>query len=145
MRSMTCQGVAKLLTALLGLILFASAADAGAIVIANKGVGISSMDGATLEKIFLGTTKKLSTGEKVVLGTLKGGPTHEDFLKTYVSKSPAQFLSHWRKLCFSGKAGLPEAFETDADVVAFVAATDGAIAYVADGTPLEGVIQVAVN
>lgn len=145
MRSMVRHGMARVLTALLGLTLLATAGQAGVVVIANSGAGLSEVDAGTLEKIFLGTTKKLDSGQKVVLGTLKEGPAHEDFLKTYLSKSPAQFLSHWRKLCFSGKAKLPDAFESDADVVAFVAANDGAVGYVSEGTALDGVTQVTIN
>jgi ABC-type phosphate transport system substrate-binding protein len=66
---------------------------------------------------------------------LKSGATHEAFLKDYVGKSESALETYYRSLVFTGKGSMPKTVATDADVVAFVEKTKGAIGYVSAGAP----------
>jgi ABC-type phosphate transport system substrate-binding protein len=69
---------------------------------------------------------------------LKSGAVHEAFLKDYVGKSDSALETYYRSLVFTGKGSMPKAFATDAEVVAFVEKTKGAIGYVGAGTSTGG-------
>ena len=140
--------IRKILTTLVFCALTAAAAlpaHAGEVVIANADLGVTNIDGDTVKNVFLGKTTKLDNGKKVNFAILSGGPAHEAFLGTVVGKTPSQFLSYWRKLAFSGKGTMPQEFDSEEALVAYVAATPGAIGYVSEGTAVDGVTVVSVD
>jgi ABC-type phosphate transport system substrate-binding protein len=110
----------------------ASAADIK--VIANSSVGAASVSSDELKGVFLATKSSLSDGSHVEPVLLKSGPVHEAFLKDYVGKSDSALETYYRSLVFTGKGSMPKAFATDADVVAYVEKTKGAIGYVGTAT-----------
>ncbi len=75
----------------------------------------------------------------------KAGATHEAFLKEYVGKTDAALGTYFRTLVFTGKASMPKSLASDAEVVAYVAKTKGAIGYVASSTKPEGVKVLEVK
>lgn len=121
----------------------ASAADLK--VIANPSVAASSVSADELKGVFLSTKTSLSDGSHVepVLG--KGGPTHEAFLKEYLGKTDVALQNYYRSLVFTGKASMPKTLGADAEVVAYVAKTKGAIGYVAAGASTAGVKTLEVK
>ncbi|MGA2118808.1 MAG: hypothetical protein ABSH56_29155 [Bryobacteraceae bacterium] len=114
-------------------------------VIANSSVGASSVSADDLKGVFLATKTSLSDGSHVEPVLLKGGPTHEAFLKEYVGKTDAAFETYYRSLVFTGKASMPKALASDGDVVAYVAKTKGAIGYVGAGAATAGVKTLEVK
>jgi len=75
----------------------------------------------------------------------KGGPTHEAFLKEYLGKNDAALQAFYRSLVFTGKGSMPKALASDADVVAYVAKTKGAVGYVSAGASTDGVKTLQVR
>jgi ABC-type phosphate transport system substrate-binding protein len=114
-------------------------------IIANSSVGASSVSADELKGVFLATKTSLSDGSHVEPVVLKGGPTHEAFLKAYVGKNDAAFETYYRSLVFTGKASMPKALASDGDMVAYVARTKGAIGYVSAGVAAEGVKTLEVK
>jgi ABC-type phosphate transport system substrate-binding protein len=114
----------------------ASAADFK--VIANSSVGASSVSAEELKGVFLATKSSLSDGSHVEPVLLKSGAVHAAFLKDYVGKNDSGLETYYRSLVFTGKGSMPKTFATDAEVVAYVAKTKGAIGYVAAGTDTGG-------
>jgi len=114
----------------------ASAADIK--VIANSSVGASSVSTDELKGVFLATKSSLSDGSHVEPVLLKSGAVHEAFLKEYVGKSDTALETYYRSLVFTGKGSMPKALATDAEVVAYVEKTKGAIGYVGAGTSTAG-------
>jgi hypothetical protein len=110
----------------------ASAADIK--VIANSSVGANSVSSDELKGVFLATKSSLSDGSHVEPVLLKGGAVHEAFLKDYVGKTDSALETYYRSLVFTGKGSMPKAFATDAEVVAYVEKTKGAIGYIASAT-----------
>jgi hypothetical protein len=121
----------------------ASAADIK--VIANSSVGASSVSADELKGVFLATKTSLSDGSHVEPVLEKGGPIHESFVKEYLGKTDAALETYYRSLVFTGKASMPKAFASDAEIVAYVAKTRGAIAYVAAGASTAGVKVLEVK
>lgn len=121
-------------------------ASAGDIkVIANPNVGTSSVSADELKGVFLATKTSLSDGSHVEPVLEKGGLVHEAFVKEYLGKTDAALQTYYRSLVFTGKASMPKTLGADADVVAYVAKTKGAIGYVSAGASTEGVKVLEVK
>ena len=108
-------------------------------VIANPSVGASSVSADELKNVFLATKTSLSDGSHVEPVLEKDGPTHEAFVREYLGKTDAALQTYYRSLVFTGKASMPKTLGADADVVAYVARTKGAIGYVGAGASTAGV------
>ncbi|SPE33415.1 conserved exported hypothetical protein [Candidatus Sulfopaludibacter sp. SbA3] len=114
-------------------------------VIANSSVGTSSVSVDDLKGVFLATKSSLSDGSHVEPVLEKGGATHEAFLKEYIGKTDTALQTYYRSLVFTGKASMPKQLASDAEVVAYVAKTKGAIAYVSAATSTDGVKTLDVK
>lgn len=99
-------------------------------LIANPGVGASSISTDELKRVFLLEKNTLDDGTRVEPVVVRGGPTHDAFLKQYLSKTDLALQTYYRSLVFTGKATMPKTLGSEADVVAYVAKTPGAIGYV---------------
>jgi len=128
-----------LLTMVLAWSFFAGVARADMIVIAVSDVTVSQLDAGTAKAIFLGKKTKWENGDTIVPVNLKRGPTHQEFLKVVVRKTPAQYRSFWKRAIFTGTGMPPRSFATEEEVVGFVRASPGAIGYIDASTPHEGV------
>jgi ABC-type phosphate transport system substrate-binding protein len=126
-----------------GILTAARAADLK--VIANASVSASSVSADELKGVFLATKTSLSDGSHVEPVLEKGGPTHEAFLKEYLGKTDAALQTYYRSLVFTGKASMPKTLGVDAEVVAYVAKTKGAIGYVGAGATTAGVKTLEVK
>jgi ABC-type phosphate transport system substrate-binding protein len=75
----------------------------------------------------------------------KDGAAHEAFLKEYIGKTDMALETYYRSLVFTGKASMPKTLAADAEVVAYVAKTKGAIGYVSAGAATAGVKTLEVK
>jgi hypothetical protein len=117
---------------------------AGVKVIANSSVSADSISAGDLKNVFLEDSDSLA-GSHVEPVLTKGGPAHEAFLKEYLGKSDAALQAFYRSLVFTGKASMPKMLASDAEVVAYVAKTKGAIGYVSPDTSTAGVKTLQVK
>jgi ABC-type phosphate transport system substrate-binding protein len=118
------------------------------VVVANKSVKSADVSAGDLKDVYSGDKSSLKDGSHVIPVTLKGGATHEAFLRKFVGKNEPAFRAAWRSLVFTGQGSMPRSFDTEADVLEFVAATPGAIGYVSAGAGAankEGVKTLAVR
>jgi ABC-type phosphate transport system substrate-binding protein len=114
-------------------------------IIANSSVGASSVSSDELKGVFLATKSSLSDGSHVEPVLEKEGPAHEAFLKEFIGKTDSAFETYYRSLVFTGKASMPKTTASDADMVAYVAKTKGAIGYVSAGAATAGVKTLEVK
>lgn len=114
-------------------------------LIANSGVGASTVSADELKSVFLGTKSSLSDGSRVEPVLEKGGATHEAFVKEYLGKTDSALQVYYRSLVFTGKGSMPKTLGTDAEVIAFVAKTKGAIGYVSADAAAAGVKTLKVQ
>lgn len=134
-----------LLFAVVGIFTLATARAADIKVIANPSVGASSVSADELKGVFLATKTSLGDGSHVEPVLEKSGATHEAFAKEYLGKTDAALQTYYRSLVFTGKAPMPKMFATDAEVIAYVAKTKGAIGYVSAGVNAAGVKTLEVK
>lgn len=114
-------------------------------VIANTSVTASDISVDDLKHVFLMTKSSLADGSHVEPVVEKGGAAHEAFLKDYVGKTDAALETYYRSLVFTGKGAMPKTLASDAEVMAYVAKTKGAIGYVSASAALAGVKQLEVK
>lgn len=117
----------------------------GLTVIANKGVSVSSLSRAQVQNIFLGKDVIWPDGKKMNPAVLKAGGTHESFLSDMLGKSAAQFDTFWKQAIFTGKGRPPKAVASEAEMVQYVAATDGAVGYIDADTAHADVKAISVK
>ena len=123
--------------------LLASAGDVKVIV--NRANAVSALSSEELKRVFLGTKTSLDDGTRVEPVIKKDGMTHEEFVKKYLGKTSTALETYYRSLVFTGKGSMPKSFESDAQVVAYVAKTKGAIGYVSMGTSTPGVKTIDIR
>ena len=115
------------------------AALSDAKVIANVSVQVSQVTPEEVRGILLGTKTSLADGTHLEPVLLKAGRVHETFVRDITGKTAAGLTNYYRSLVFTGKGAMPRMFATEAEVVAYVRATKGAIGYVDPATPTDGV------
>jgi hypothetical protein len=134
-----------LLVTAASVLLAGTAARAGEIkLIANLNVAASAISADDLRGVFLETKASLD-GAHAEPVLQKGGAVHETFLKEYLGKTDAALQTYYRSLVFTGKASMPKTLASDADVVAHVAKTKGAIGYVSASAATPGVKTLEVK
>jgi ABC-type phosphate transport system substrate-binding protein len=125
--------------------ILATAGRAQVIVIANPTLKADSVSKDELKAVFTGSSTKLSTGDHVVPVLLKEGATNSTFTTDFLGRSPAALLIIWRGLVMSGQAAMPRTFDGEAQEVEYVSHTAGAIGYISQPTPHDGVKVLAVH
>ncbi len=113
-------------------------------IIANKDIGISSVQAKDIKGVFLGKQTKID-GAKVVIVLLKKGDANDIFLKTYIGKTAKQFSSYWKKRVFSGKSRMPKSFKTGKEVAEYVASKKNTIAYIASSLAQDATIKESIK
>jgi TonB family protein len=113
-------------------------------VIANASVTADAISAADLKRVFLEERIALADGSHVEPVLEKDGRVHAAFLQKYLGRSEDDLQTYYRTLVFTGKGSMPKELGSDAEVVAYVARTRGAIGYVSSTASAEGVKTLAV-
>lgn len=116
----------------------------GVKVIANPSVSADSISASDLKSVFLEDSDSVG-GSHVEPVLSKGGPTHEAFLKEFLGRTDSALQAFYRSLVFTGKASMPKMLGSDAEILAYVARTKGAIGYVSADTSTPGVKTLQVR
>jgi hypothetical protein len=117
---------------------------AGVKVIANPSVKADSISAGDVQAVFLLDKDSLG-GSRVDPVLSKGGSAHEAFIKQYLGKNDTALQAFYRSLVFTGKASMPKILGSDAEVLAYVAKTKGAIGYVSPNASAAGVKVLTVK
>jgi len=113
------------------------------VLVANKSVQISEITDSDVRAIFTGKKTRFADGSHAVPVTLKGGATHEVFLKNHLGEGPEEFRAQWRKLVFTGQGAMPMSFASESALIEYVAATPGAVGYASRISSQDGVKSLA--
>jgi TonB family protein len=127
-------------TTLLG----ASAMAGDVKVIVNPSVKAESISARELKSLYLEEKSSLN-GAHVEPVIEKHGPAHEAFLRDYLGQTDDELQKYYQALVFTGRGMMPKAVGSDAEVVAYVAKTKGAIGYVGNSANVEGVRTLAIE
>jgi TonB family protein len=113
-------------------------------VIANASVKADTISAADLKRVFLEEKNSLADGSHVEPVLDKDGRVHAAFLQEYLGMSEDDLQAYYRTLVFTGRGSMPKALGSDAEVVAYVARTRGAVGYVSSAASAEGVKALAI-
>ena len=114
-------------------------------VIANGSLKADIISADEVKSVFLEKSNSLRDGTHVEPVLEKDGPVHEAFLHEYLAAGTDDDLqSYYRALVFSGRGSMPKQLGSDAEVVAYVARTKGAIGYVSADTIVEDVKTLTI-
>jgi ABC-type phosphate transport system substrate-binding protein len=109
------------------------------VVIVHPSVVVDRLDVTELRAIFLGSMTRWSDGSSIVPITMSVGPVQQAFVEGVLEKRVDLFTRYWLHIAFHGRGVPPRAVSQEAVVVAFVAATPGAVGYVSARESLVGV------
>lgn len=131
----------------LGVIVFSPASGwSGSVkIIANASVRTDYISKPEIVSVFLQEKRSLSDGTPVEPVLERSGPAHAAFLKDFLRQSDASLQRFYQSLVFTGRGSMPKSLASDAEVVAYVARTHGAIGYVAADTVVAGVKTLIVD
>jgi TonB family protein len=125
------------------ILLGASAVAADVKVIANPSVKADSISTHELKSLYLEEKSSLN-GTHVEPVIEKRGPAHEAFLRDYLGQTDDELQKYYQTLVFTGKGLMPKTVGSDAEVVAYVAKTRGAIGYVGASASMAGVKTLTI-
>lgn len=133
--------------AALSFLVWTGAAEAASFkVIVNRAVKSDAFTKQQVSDLFLKKTAKWADGTAVAaVDQPDSSPVREAFSKEIHGKPASAVKSYWNKQIFSGRDLPPLEKKTDAEVVAYVRATAGAIGYVAENAETDGVRIVTVR
>lgn len=114
-------------------------------IIANPGVKTGTISARDLKRVFLLQQRTLADGSSVVPVLQRSGPVHAAFLKQYLDRASEELQAYYQGLVFTGKGSMPRQMSSDAEVLAYVAKTKGAIGYVSTSASTAGVKVLAVG
>ncbi len=113
-------------------------------VIVHAGNATAQLDEGKMKDLFLGKSTSWEAGGSVKIALAKDGAATEALMGK-LGKNLSQFTTGWKKLVFTGKGSMPETVDSDDAVVAFVAATPGAIGFVDEAKVKDGVKAIPVK
>jgi TonB family protein len=121
---------------------FAAATDLK--VIANGSIRSDTISPAELKSIYLEEKDSLSDGSHAQPVLQKDGSVHRAFLEEYLGRTDDDLRTFYRALIFTGRGSLPKELGSDAEVVAYVTKTRGAIGYISTESSADGVKTLTV-
>jgi len=137
--------VALLLTLVFALFDATPAVGGSVQIIANSSIQADSITAREIKSVFLEERNSLRDGTRVEPVLARNGPVHAEFLGTYLGFSESDLQNHYRVLVFTGRGSMPKAFGSDAEIVAYVSRTRGAIGYISAEAKPDGVKTLAVE
>lgn len=114
------------------------------LVIVNTAATDTGVSKDVLKALYNGRKRSLPSGARVEILDLDGA-VHDRFVTDMLDSSPAQYTTYWQRLVFTGQGKLPRVFASEKDLVAYVAATPGAIGYIDAATAHDGVKVLTIT
>ncbi|MGB1061094.1 MAG: hypothetical protein ACPGZU_13240, partial [Ketobacter sp.] len=109
----------------------ASSASGELAIIVNNTNDIQEISVEDVASIFLGKSRQLPDGTKVVpLDQLEGSGLKQEFYAKVVRKTLPQLNSYWSRLIFTGRGQPPFAVSGNSEVLEFIASNPNMIGYV---------------
>ena len=110
-----------------------SSGEAPVQVVANASAGFERLSAREVRKLFMGKSRRLPDGGRAVLAGHE--PSASDFNALALGRSNAEVGAAWARLRFAGRTRPPREFDSVAALLAFVAATPNAVAWVPAALP----------
>jgi ABC-type phosphate transport system substrate-binding protein len=115
-------------------------------IIVNSANPVVSLSKADISRMFLKKTLTWPDGKPIAaVDRDRKAKLREVFSSAIHGRSASAIVSYWQQQIFSGQDVPPPEKTNDADVVAFVQASPGAVGYVSSGIALSGVKPITVG
>lgn len=108
-------------------------------IIANPSVNTDIVSAAEIKAIFLLRDKTLRDHSLVIPVLLRSGAAQQTFLRQYIGFDEMELRTYYQGLVFTGKAQMPKEFESEDEMVAYVAQCKRCIGYVSGSAKTDGV------
>ena len=136
----------KKITLLLLLLLASTASGAGFRIIVNKANRTSALSKSEIAGLLMKKTLSWSDGTPVLpVDQAVTSKVRADFTAGILEKKPQAVQSYWRQQIFSGRGTPPVEQSSDDAVLLFVRNNRGAIGYVSESAPTDGVKVLEVR
>jgi TonB family protein len=113
-------------------------------VVANSSVKADAISADDLKRIYLEEKNSLGDGTHVEPVLKRSGAVHDAFLKEFLDINDEALQTYYRTLVFTGRGSMPRIFGSDAEIVAYIARTKGAIGYLGVETNTKGVKTLTI-
>jgi hypothetical protein len=114
------------------------------LVVVNNACTETALSKDVLKSLYSGRKRSLPGGQRVEVLTVDGA-VHEHFVSDLLDSTPAQFTTYWQRLVFIGQGKMPRSFASEKDLLAYIAATPGALGYIDAATPHDGVKVLTIG
>ncbi len=112
------------------------------VVITNKDMPVSSLSQEEVNRIYLGKTKFLSNGVKVIpVDQQSGSAARDKFYNNVIKKSDTEVKSYWSRVIFTGQGYPPIQESDDRAVKDLVAKNPNCMGYV-DRSVVDNTVKV---
>ena len=111
-------------------------------IVVNASVGIDAISKKDLSKVFRKKASKIGGVKAAPVDLSKGSDVRKAFSKAVHGRSVNAIESYWQQQIFAGKNVPPVQKAGDADVLAYVRSTPGAVGYVSAGATLGAGVKV---
>lgn len=109
-------------------------------VIVHQDHPADSISPERLEDIFLKRTTRWTDGSRTLpVDQPVGALVRDVFSRAVLGRSSRSIAAHWQQQIFSGRGVPPPELADEGAVLGYVASRPGAIGYVSDAAPLQGV------
>ena len=121
----------------------AAVSDVVAVVSAQSSVTILSQ--SEIVDIFLGNTRVLSNGDKVIpIDQAEGSLVRDEFYAKFAGKSAAQMKAHWSRIIFTGRGQPPKEAALDSEAKKRIVDNPNAIGYL-DNRMVDSSVRVLLS
>ncbi|HCB40685.1 MAG TPA: phosphate ABC transporter substrate-binding protein [Gammaproteobacteria bacterium] len=122
-----------------GLMMAATFASAGVVVIVNASSPINSATAEEIQQVFLGKRNEIGGVSVTPVDHSEGNEVREVFYDKVVDKTPSQLNAYWSRLIFTGKGKPPKQYFDDAEVLETVQEEEDSVGYIDSSSIAEGV------
>jgi len=116
------------LVCIIGFLSVTAAADV--VIIAHKDVPETTLSQKDLQEIFLSKRVQWKDNTTIHHVTVREPSLHKAFLRQYLKKSSAKWNAYWKRMVFTGNGTPPKRFDTQKELLEYVANTAGAVGYI---------------
>ena len=113
------------------------------VIIANANMKVDSISKDDVRDVFTGASTNLRFGPHARPVLMNKGKLNDEFMSTYVGLKEMEFRAGWVTLVFAGKMVMPPSFDSEGEVVEYVAHHPFTLGYIHAGTPHDGVKVLA--
>lgn len=121
----------------------AESSSAQVVIIANANMKVDSISKDDVRDVFTGASTNLRFGPHARPVLMSKGRLNDEFMSVYIGMKDGEFHAGWVSLVFAGKMVMPPTFESEGEVVEYVAHHPFTLGYIHAGTPHDAVKVLA--